>query len=111
MQRLLKIAIAILTDSVIFIMMMTPALPSILMPDILIDSQGKKISNPKGWENQRRGEILRLFEDHVYGRSPQSADFSVKFRVLEEGEHDMKIVDWKRFMDFAGRHLRKPLSR
>ena len=40
------------------------------LPDPLVLSNGKKVTDPKMWTSQRRKEILELFREHVYGRSP-----------------------------------------
>ena len=40
------------------------------LPDPLVMSGGGRVRNAKDWRKKRRPEILRLFETHVYGRSP-----------------------------------------
>jgi hypothetical protein len=48
------------------------------LPDPLIANDGGRVNDPRQWR-QRREEILRLFETHVYGRTPRSKsriDFS-----------------------------------
>jgi hypothetical protein len=40
------------------------------LPDPLIAADGTKIATAKAWKQKRRPEILKLFQDHVYGRSP-----------------------------------------
>ena len=42
------------------------------LPDPLTLLNGKKVKTPKDWTNTRRPEILRLFEQNVYGRTPVS---------------------------------------
>lgn len=44
--------------------------PAFTLPDPLLLSDGTPITNSDQWRNQRRPEILRLFEEHVYGRTP-----------------------------------------
>jgi hypothetical protein len=39
------------------------------LPDPLVMSDGGKVANARQWR-KRRAEILRLFETHVYGRTP-----------------------------------------
>jgi hypothetical protein len=41
------------------------------LPDPLVSADGQKISTPDAWIKERRPELLRLFEDQVYGRVPQ----------------------------------------
>ena len=40
------------------------------LPELLISSNGKKITSIKQWEKIRRPEILSLYEKNVYGRIP-----------------------------------------
>ncbi len=40
------------------------------LPDPLTLANGAKVSDAKSWREQRRPEILKLFQTHVYGRSP-----------------------------------------
>src|SRR5690606_24398607 len=43
--------------------------PAYTLPDPLIFEDGTAVRDPAQWP-KRRQEILRLFETHVYGRSP-----------------------------------------
>lgn len=40
------------------------------LPDALTCVGGSKVTDAKTWQTKRRAEVLRLFENHVYGRSP-----------------------------------------
>lgn len=40
------------------------------LPEVLTAQSGKKINTAKDWEKIRRPEILKLFEDHVQGKTP-----------------------------------------
>lgn len=44
--------------------------PAYVLPDPLVDSSGQPVSTSQAWRAKRRGEILDLFREHVYGRSP-----------------------------------------
>ena len=44
--------------------------PPYRLPDPLVMSTGEKVASAETWTSRRRPEILRLFETHVYGRSP-----------------------------------------
>ena len=57
--------------------------PRYELPDPLIFSNGKNVDSPAAWWEKRRGEILQLFEDQVYGRSPEELPKST-ITVTEE---------------------------
>lgn len=44
--------------------------PSYTLPDPLKTESGKVVSTKREWEKKRRPEVLRLFEEHVYGKTP-----------------------------------------
>jgi hypothetical protein len=44
--------------------------PQYTLPDPLVLSSGGRVNDAETWRTRRRGEILRLFETEVYGRSP-----------------------------------------
>jgi hypothetical protein len=54
-------------------------------PDPLVQQNGVVVRNRVQFEHQRRGEILRLFEDNVYGRTPSTA---LPVRVLKTEVED-----------------------
>jgi len=45
--------------------------PKYTLPDPLVCLDGTKVADKATWEKKRRPEILRLFEENVYGRSPK----------------------------------------
>ena len=53
------------------------------LPDVLISTNGAKVTSAAMWRNTRRPEILELFRTHVYGRMPVGRPDSLKFEVLE----------------------------
>lgn len=40
------------------------------LPDPLVMTNGQRVTTPAAWREQRRPETLRLFETHMFGRSP-----------------------------------------
>lgn len=56
--------------------------PSFTLPDPLIDSAGKAVTTADAWAS-RRGELLELFREHVYGHRP-AANAKISFDVLEQ---------------------------
>ena len=56
-------------------------------PDALVTESGKKVTSAKQWRKVRRPEIIRLFEDHVYGHIPENVP-SVKWVVTNEERRD-----------------------
>jgi len=43
--------------------------PEYVLPDPLVSPDGKKVTAAE-WKSARRAEVLKLFQTHVYGRSP-----------------------------------------
>src|SRR5687768_7592481 len=54
--------------------------PPYTLPDPLVLSNGKKVGNARTWKSQRRQEILELFREHVYGKSPGKPN-AMRFEV------------------------------
>jgi len=50
------------------------------LPELLVTKSGQTVSTSEQWENIRRPEILKLFEDHVYGQVPKDFD-DIKFKI------------------------------
>ena len=44
--------------------------PDYTLPDPLLDEAGVPVTSADAWRGHRRAEVLRLFDDHVYGRLP-----------------------------------------
>src|SRR6202790_2444949 len=50
----------------------TKANPWPKLPDPLVLNNGKKVTSAKMWWNQRRPEIVELFDREIYGRVPKN---------------------------------------
>jgi hypothetical protein len=53
------------------------------LPDPLVTASGQKIVSVEAWENIRRPEILRLFTEQIYGRSPGPGEYQSSAEVIE----------------------------
>ena len=58
------------------------------LPDPLIFQNGEKVIDKKQWIEKRRAEILRLFEEHVYGKIPTEA-VEAKYNIIKEVKDDL----------------------
>ena len=56
---------------------------SVTYPDPLVTADGRKVKNARMWKNVRRPELIRLFEDEVYGRIPDNVP-GVTWKVVKE---------------------------
>lgn len=64
--------------------------PAYVLPEVLVSAAGEKIDTPAKWKQQRRGEIFRIFESEVYGRTP-STPLSTIRAVITEGPTDALV--------------------
>lgn len=55
------------------------------LPDPLVFNNGKPVKSAQQWRTQRRVEIVKLFEDHVYGRSA-AAPKNIEFEITNKDE-------------------------
>ena len=68
------------------------------LPEILRTNDNKVVKTKRMWEDQRRTEILTLFENNVYGKMPGLYD-SISFTTINinknalNGHADLKEVD------------------
>jgi len=53
------------------------------IPDLLLSKAGLSVGSAEQWEDIRRGELLELFKEHVYGRVP-SSELSISHRLVFE---------------------------
>jgi hypothetical protein len=53
------------------------------LPDPLVMLDGKKVTTAKQWYDKRRPEILRLFEEHQYGKWPAKKN-KLRYTVEED---------------------------
>lgn len=56
--------------------------PKYSLPDPLVMQDGTPVKNAAAWIAKRRPEILKLFEAHVYGRTPGGRPKEMTFEVI-----------------------------
>ena len=56
---------------------------SVCYPDPLVTADGRKVKNARMWNDVRRPELLKLFEDEVYGHIPDNVP-GVNWKVVKE---------------------------
>jgi len=56
------------------------------LADPLIMANGTRVTSARTWTRQRRPELLRLYEAHIYGRVPRNAP-TVRWEVAETDAH------------------------
>ena len=66
------------------------SLPHYDLPPLLVAGTGEPITTPEQWKNQRRPEILGLFSNLVYGRTPQPpSPIKTEFEVTDVDKNFM----------------------
>src|SRR6187401_2633802 len=63
--------------------------PEYVLPDVLKTTANKLVRNKKEWERSRRGEILTLFENNIYGEMPKLFD-SIRYSIVNENKTSME---------------------
>jgi len=72
--------------------------PKYVLPQVLKTNKGGNVKNIKVWEQTRRPELLKLFEDNVYGEMPHDFD-SIRYQLIHQdavamgGRATLKEVD------------------
>lgn len=65
--------------------------PFVHYPEALITFQGKKVTNARMWNKTRRPELVKYFEDEVYGRIPDNVP-AVNWKTVSEEKVDMNGI-------------------
>lgn len=60
--------------------------PALTLPDPFVSENGHWIKSASDWDNIRRPEILRLFQDEVYGQIPSEFD-AISFETVRESDN------------------------
>ncbi len=70
-----------------------------VLPDPFLCQDGSRVTTQAMWWNKRRPELMKLFEDEMYGRTPQRVDNTIWFEVHKvnnnavSGKAIMKEID------------------
>jgi hypothetical protein len=59
--------------------------PPYTLPDALVLENGQRVADPATWTSKRRGEILHLFGEYVYGHTP-TKPVDLSFDVFESSD-------------------------
>ena len=65
--------------------------PAYVLPELLVDNDGKAVATKKQWKEKRRQEVMTLFKEYVYGYLPD-AKVEASYKVLEQSD---KALDGK----------------
>ncbi len=85
--------------------------PKYTIPDPLVLSNGKKVTDEKTWWEQRQPEILKLFEHHVYGKSPgKTEEMIFDVTSVDKEALDGKAIRKKVTVYFSGRKNEKKMD-
>ena len=57
--------------------------PEYILPDVLKTTTNTVVSNKRIWEKVRRPEVLKLFEDNIYGQMPKSYS-DIRYSIINE---------------------------
>ena len=78
--------------------------PKYTLPDPLVLADGQKVADAETWVRRRRPEILRLFQTHVYGRSPAAPE-NITFKVTSRDDRALNGLAVRKEVGvyFAGR--------
>src|SRR5271156_5583609 len=70
------------------------------LPDPLVCADGTRVTSAKIWEKKRRPELVKIFEEQMYGRAPgrpremHFAVTSVATNVLDGNATRKKVTIW-----------------
>lgn len=62
--------------------------PQYKLPNLLVCENGKKITTAADWEKIRRPEIISLFADQMFGKTPR-LKLSVTYKIISENNNDL----------------------
>lgn len=75
------------------------------LPDPLRMEDGRKVDSPELWMRERRGEILALYEEHIYGRVPENVP-DVRWHEVSRDANGVAHVEGRMSDDEDGPKIR-----
>ena len=51
-------------------------MPAFTLPDPLVLPNGRKVKSVSQWENKRKPQLLRMFENQMFGKIPEDLKIS-----------------------------------
>jgi len=78
------------------------------IPELMRTEGGQAVTSVAQWEQTRRPEILELFKEHVYGRTPVGRPDSLRFEALGA---DTEVLDGKAVRKRVRIHFEGPDSK
>lgn len=88
-------------------------IPPYTLLDPLTLADGIPVTTPAQWWDLRRPQIMRLFEENVYGRTPANARIPLRAHIVEEDRHALSGTAIRKQIDLyftargeAGPHMR-----
>ena len=71
--------------------------PEYVLPDPLTMQDGRKVETAEQWITERRPELLRLFEENVYGKATQFRTGNTAFKTRFESLASKEVYNGKGF--------------
>lgn len=83
--------------------------PSFAVPDPLLTFSGHTINSVKKWEKVRRPELLRFFENDIYGKIPKSLKID-SYTILEQDNNALNGKAKRKQVELTFKNNNKTLS-
>ncbi|MDX1766633.1 MAG: acetylxylan esterase [Arenibacter troitsensis] len=83
--------------------------PSFAVPDPLLTFSGYTINSVKKWEKVRRPELLRFFENDIYGKIPKNLKID-SYTILEQDDHALNGKAKRKQVELTFKNNNKTLS-
>ncbi|SMG50441.1 glucuronyl esterase domain-containing protein [Arenibacter troitsensis] len=83
--------------------------PAFAIPDPLLTFSGYTINSVKKWEKVRRPELLRFFENDIYGKIPKNLKID-SYTILEQDDHALNGKAKRKQVELTFKNNNKTLS-